>query len=338
MAGKPNIAADDDDLIVEVEELTKDYAPEPEEGVEEFAQPALESPTLPEGEEEGEEPERPGKQEAVEEPYDDSYERIAAAEESLRQERANSIWSRAQAEAEVNDTKINAAKVASDTLKFRLDNAYEALNGAAEAGNSAAKLQIERDIRTMEQMRQEIDAGVAQMPTKQQILNKGQADAQQVLSQQPQGKKVGSGIQARHPLAERWAGANGWMRTNSTANNFVIKQSEAMTRDGYDPNSPGFYAELSKRVRNAYPSLKVEALQATKRAPGGKNMRSPVAPSRSASGAGTVSRVNGQTRFTLTSAEQRAMQRFNLDPQNKAHQKAWAKTRMERANRERAPQ
>jgi hypothetical protein len=92
---------------------------------------------------------------------------------------------------------------------------------------------------------------------------------------------------------------------------------------------------LGRRVQNAYPNLKVANIQAQKRAPGRSQVRTPAsAPARSSAGSQSgVSRVNGKATFKLTAAEQNTMKRHNLDPSNKLHQKAWAKSRMESARR-----
>ena len=40
-------------------------------------------------------------------------------------------------------------------------------------------------------------------------------------------------------------------------------------------------------------------------------------------------RVNGKTSYTITKGEQAKMRSMRLDPSNKLHAKAWAKSRME---------
>ena len=345
MAGKPGqIAADDDDLVIELEEATGAFKlPENEDVVEDFSQPALEAETVP-GEDDPEQVDdelaAQERQEPEEEPaevaYDENYARQAQLEEQVRTEKANRIWGQAQAYADAAETKINGAKVALDTLNDRLENAMNGLAAAKEAGDVRAELQIEDSISQMRKLKGEIEEGIRQAPTKQQILEQGRREASAALNAAPQGKKVGSGIQARHPLAERWASVNKWMRTNTDANNFVIAQADRLTRENWDPNSPSFYAELTRLVKGAYPNLKPQALQA-QRSAGKAQMRGIAAPARSSSNAGgAVQRVNGKSKFTLTLAEQSTMRRHNLDPNNKAHQKAWAKTRLESNARQRS--
>lgn len=342
MAGKPGAAPDDDDLIVELEHRVDDFAPREDEGVAEFVQPRIEATSVPDDDEreeileEGEEPpaRREREQDDTPEIDPDLYERITAAEESLKQERANSIWQRALDYSEVAETKINGAKVALDTLKGRIGEAIHQIAAAEDAGDRVAAEQMRDSLSEMRKLKGEIETGLAQAPTRDSILAEGRQKAQAALAQEAGGKKIGSGIQARHPLAEQFAAVNGWMKTNQRANKSVIDFANAMTREGYNPNERSFYAELSKRVQAAHPQLKVSALQASRRAPGKATMRSPVAPARSSSGQPTSS--NGKMTYKLSSMEQRTMERHNLDPKNPKHQKAWARTRMKSAQRAQA--
>lgn len=344
MAGKPGAAPDDDDLIVELEHAEQDFAPPPEEEVEPWKQSAVEATTVPEDDEReaivDDEDAPPVRQAAREDDTSDIdpelYERVTAAEESLKQERANSIWARAEAYAEVADTKINGARVALDTLKDRIASATEGLAAAKENGDIRAEMQIADGIGEMRRLKSEIETGLAGAPTKDAILAEGRQRAQAALAQEGGGRKVGSGIQAKHPLAEQFAAANGWMKTNIKANRDVINFANALTREGYNPNERSFYAELAKRIQTSNPALKVSALQASRKAPGKATMRSPVAPSRSSSGQSTVT-ANGKIRYTLSAQEQSTMSRHNLDPKNPKHQKAWARVRMKSAQRAQAP-
>lgn len=350
MPGKQTIQPDDDDLIVDLEDAPQDFAPSEPEPVEEARSRTPEAPTTPDEEEREtivDDDEAPvhAKKEEDEEPavedlpsFDDAHEVRAQLEAQLREERANGIWQTAQANAAVVETRRDAAKVAIDTLNFRLEKAHELYDAAKEAGAPSSDLsRISNDIRTMEQVRSETQAALGQMPTREQVLEDGQNKARQALAAGAStGKKVGAGINALHPLAERWASGNGWMKTNSRANQYVLAQSQKMAKAGnWDPDSPGFYTELGRRVALAFPNLAVKDLQARQRAPGKGNMRSPVAPTRSSTGNGGAARqVNGKTRYTITASEQATMKRFKLDPSKPEHRTAWAKVRLQRAQRE----
>ncbi len=338
-------APDDDDLIVELEDRNDDFAPREDEKVEAFVPPPALASTVPEDDEDDEDrselsrsvDDARQKAEQVDDAPDidhDLYERVTAAEESLRQERANAIWGQAQAYAEMADTKINGARVALDTLNDRLSAAMDGLAQARESGDIRAETQIKDGIDEMRKLKSEIQAGLQQAPTRDSILAEGRQRAQAAMAQEQGGKKIGSGIQARHPLAEQFAQVNGWMKVNGKANRDVINFANALTREGYNPNERSFYAELAKRVQTANPALKVSALQAGKKAPSRAGGRSPVAPSRSSSG--QVTMVNGKVNYKLSAQEQRTMERHKLDPKNPKHQKAWARVRMTSAKREQA--
>lgn len=344
MAGKPGAAPEDDDLIVELEHGQDDVVPREAEEVEPFQRPQALASTVPDDDEEeddriAEDGESQPVRQAAREADDlsdidpDLYERVTAAEDALRQEKANAIWGQAQAYAEMAETKINGAKVALDTLKDRISTAVDGLASAKEAGDVRAEMQIAASIDDMRRLKTEIETGLSQAPTKDAILADGRSRAQSALAQEQGGRKIGNGIQARHPLAEQFAAANGWMKINGRANKSVIDFANAMTREGYNPNERSFYAELAKRVQAAHPSLKVSALQASRKAPGKAGGRSPVAPARSSSGQAT-SMANGKLKYTLTVPEQRTMERFKLDPKDPKHQKTWARIRMKSAQRE----
>jgi hypothetical protein len=349
------VAADDDDLIVELEGAQDDFAPQEDEVVEDFHQPpGLEAGSVPEGEEEDldavEDPDAQSRDERREATVDEVdaaevYARIAASEERERQANARVIYTQAEAEARVVDQQRNSIKVGIDALKVRMDVAEKLLDQAEEAGDRAAVRQVQSDIADMKALRSELEQASHQLADPQAILNEGRNRANAALANQAQGRKVGNGIQARHPLAERWAAANGWMQTNGAANRDVISFSNALVREGYDPNSPGFYAELGRRVSNVHPRLKVQSLQAQRRGPGKAQMAGPVAGARSSTGSGAANRsnggigvarsANGKTKITISVAEQKKMQTMKLDPKNPVHARKWAEVRRESAARER---
>ena len=217
--------------------------------------------------------------------------------------------------------------------------ATEELLRAEEAEDRRAAAQIREGIDEIKSLQRELTAAGSQLGDPEQILAAGRQKAQAALDQAAAtgGKKVGSGIQARHPLAERWAASNAWMRTNKRANDAVIAFSNAITKEGFDPSSPGFYAELTRRMKMSYPNLQINALQAKRQAPGKSQVRSGVAaPGRSSVGGGVRKNAAGKTVYTVTAAEQRKMVNHNLDPKNPAHRRAWAESRMESSQRERA--
>jgi hypothetical protein len=273
---------------------------------------------------------------------DDTFARIAAAEQREREATATAIWTKAQADAAIVEQQANNVKVALDTLEMRLEGARAARRAAEDSDDRAMRDSLDVDIRKMEKLQGDLENAQRALPDKDGILHEGRQKAQGALDAQPSGKKIGAGIRARHPLAERWATSNPWMRTNARANRDVLTFGQKIADEGYDPSSPAFYAELTRRMRNAHPNLKVNALQAQRRGPPGRNAnggKQPVAPARSASGGGgervpgnnAVRGRDGKMHIRLNAHEQRAMIRSNLDPKNPRHQQYWAKERMKSA-------
>lgn len=351
-------ALSDDDLVVELEDEDGNFVvPEGDEEVEEFKQPALEAPGLPGGEEEEQEPDeegeeqeragKKGKEPEDEGEYDDRDERLAAAEERARQTEAQMIWADAQRAAREIDTQRNSISVGKDALNFRLEVAYRDMATAEEAGDSATRRALDGDIRKMEQLKAELEQAERQLADPNAVLEAGRQKANAALQATGGGKRVGAGISARHPLAERWSKSNGWMKSNRAANDYVIKTSAKMASGNWDPDSPSFYAELGKRVQLAFPNLKVEPLQARKKAPGSSTpkgaARSPVSGSRAArtpagagpDGSSMIFRRGGKTVVRLNRAEQQKMIAMRLDPKNPKARLHWAESRRQSAKRER---
>lgn len=343
MAGRPTV--NDDDLLIELEDAPDDFAPSNEpEKIADYAPEQVLAPTVPDGEE-GEEildageelsraPAARTREVAVAEPVDDGrYEQISAAEERARNAEAHAIWVEAQSQASVLTQQRDSIKVGQDALRLRIDAAEAALDQADEAGDRRAKNEIERDLRTMRELQRELETAGTQLADPQAIIEAGRQKAIQHRDAPAAGKKVGAGIQARHPLAEKWSQSNPWMRVNREANDSVIRFSNAMTREGFNPNTPGFYAELSRRVQAAHPSIKVASIQAPARQPGKNQARSPVAPTRSSAASATRQSGAAKSKYVISAGEQSKMRQYRLDPENKAHQQAWAKVRIKSSAR-----
>jgi hypothetical protein len=343
MGGAPETEMKEDDLIVDLERV-EEGIPEPgEDEVEDqpYHDPNLEVSSLPDEVEEenaegaGREDEptraRVSAPEAPAQRDDDVYARAQAAEQRVRHVEANAIMREAQAHAAVAEQQAHTAKVALDTLALRLDAAYAALTQARDEGDTKTEVEITRAIGEMTQLKAQIEHQRGQIQDPRAIMHHAQQRAHGVMNAPTPGKKVGAGIQARHPLAEQFAASNPWMQSNKQANQFVISQSVDLTRTGWDPNSPGFYRELQRRVQQAYPNLKVSSLQAPKKAPRAGAVRGGVAPASSSSGIRNTAGRGATTgsRYTLTAADQSAMRRSNLDPRNPTHAKYFAKARIE---------
>jgi hypothetical protein len=271
---------------------------------------------------------------------DEVSSRIQAAEERALRAEVKSIYDEGQNALAFHDQQMNASRVALDALEDKISHATSLLAQAREAGDTVNELKIERSLKEMDALKAEINKARAEMPSKEQIVayteKQAKAHIEKARQSAPKGKDVGVGIAANTPLAAKWASSNGWMKTNKAANDFVIKQSQLLVKENWDMNTPGFYAELTRRVGRAFPNLKVSALQATKKGMSKGGVKSPVAPTRSSSG-GAVRKApaSNPKQYQLTKADVVAMKRMRLNPLDKTHRREFAASRIESAQRER---
>lgn len=343
--GPKNGGDEDDDFVV-------DFAPDvngdddfrlPEDNsVADFEPDGLVAPALPEGVEEGVEPAagaapQPG---AGAEPEGDDEimevrRQAQEAEERARRTEASALIKEAQYQAQLAETNRNSTKLALDTLDIRMRDARMQLAAAREEGNTRAEVEIETAIRQMEQVRTEIEAARARLPDPRAIIAQAEAQARQILST-PRGTQVGGIRVQNNPLAERWALSNKWLQDpkHKDASDTLLQISGTLVREGWDPKSREYYAELTNRMAKKFPNLGVRGLQAPKAGAAKPAVRTPVAPGRSQAVVTNPAPQLNARRYTLRQDDIAAMRRMNLDPNNKEHRKYFAKSRIETARRE----
>lgn len=249
----------------------------------------------------------------------------------INQAEARAIMAEAESQAQVAAANRAQVSLGLETVEQRRSLYQEAYNEAVQDEDILRAQQIQQQLASLDQIEQELRHASTQIPDPDQIRQYGQQQAYARMVQRPSGKNVGAGVTTTNKLAERWSSANEWMRSdgNRQANQFVIHQSQQMVQSGWNPDDPGFYAELSKRVKSAYPGLPVKALKA-KKGPPKRQARGPVAPGRSRSGTPSRSRpASNSNRYTLSKADVAAMRRMALDPGNAEHRTYFAKSRME---------
>lgn len=340
---------EDDDIIVDIEDgaLGDDLIPGKDEGVEEVEQPALKSPTLPDGIEEGE----PASGDDNDEPDagDDAgadaqddigayHAQINAANERAFRAEANAIMAEAEGYARYVESELQKAEISIQTVGMHINQTIGALAQARDTGDTVQEIALQRKLNELEGLKGQLESAKAQAPSRQNILAQAQNRIGQLNQQRSanSGKQVGHNIKAIVPLAEKWASGNSWMKSNGAANTFVVSKSQQMVKEGWDMNTPGFYAELSRQVEKAFPGLKVANIQASKRPAARPQVKSPVAPARAGQGNGAArqqSQGASPNRYKLTSADISAMRNNNLDPNNKQHRTYFAKSRLESRNR-----
>lgn len=227
----------------------------------------------------------------------------------------------------------DAARMKIEDLNFRLEHAQANLVLAEEADDAQAKVKLTQAINDIQNIRSQLEMGLAQTPEPDHIRQQAQARINELANSAPRGTSIAPDLRATNPHAERWATANPWMAKAGPAQDYVIAISQKMMQKGWDPSRPDFYAELSTRVARKFPDIKV----ASGATPGQQSRQRPsaaspvVGPSRGAAGGAPGAARTTPNRYRFTAAEARSMANMGFDPTNKQHIQAWANERLKSA-------
>ena len=132
------------------------------------------------------------------------------------------------------------------SISSGLEAAQKELASAIEAGDAAAQVEANKRIATLafenaklEQAKQGREEQQAQKP---------------VLSQPPvQNQQMDEPINP-DPRAEQWASNNSWFGTDKAMTYTAFEIHKDLTeKEGYDPNSNEYYAEVDRRIRVDFP-------------------------------------------------------------------------------------
>jgi hypothetical protein len=154
---------------------------------------------------------------------------------------------------------------------------------------------------------------------------KEQADK---FQQQAQPQQPPSASSAEVPAnlpdgTKQWLKANPWFMKGAdpTAAKFARELDAALQEEGYTPDDPAMYSELDKRLRAVVPrvaKLAKESPTSSKLPP-----KARVAGS-SADGQRTgTPGSSANPKRVLTHSDLDSMRKFNMDPRNPSHRKAW---------------
>jgi len=143
-------------------------------------------------------------------------------------------------------TDADYVKKFETSISSGLEAAQKELASAIEAGDAAAQVEANKRIATLafenaklEQAKQGREEQQAQKP---------------VLSQPPvQNQQMDEPINP-DPRAEQWASNNSWFGTDKAMTYTAFEIHKDLTeKEGYDPNSNEYYAEVDKRIRVDFP-------------------------------------------------------------------------------------
>jgi len=132
------------------------------------------------------------------------------------------------------------------SISSGLESAQKELASAIESGDAAAQVEANKRIATLAFENAKLEQAKAGREEQQ--------DQKPVLSQPPvQTQQMDEPINP-DPKAEAWASNNSWFGTDKAMTYTAFEIHKDLTeKEGYDPNSREYYAEVDKRIRVDFP-------------------------------------------------------------------------------------
>jgi hypothetical protein len=130
------------------------------------------------------------------------------------------------------------------SIKEGMDSAQQELARAIESGDAKAQVEANKRIATLAFDNAKLEHS--------KILREEEAPAKPADVREPQ--QPSSQVPSTDPQAETWAGKNTWFGQNRamTFTAFEIHK-DLVDKEGFDPKSDEYYAEIDKRIRVDFP-------------------------------------------------------------------------------------
>jgi len=154
---------------------------------------------------------------------------------------------RKQLEARFEKTDADYVKKFETSIQTGLEAAQKELAAAIESGDAIAQVEANKRIATLAFENAKLDQAKAGREEKQ-------AEKPVTLSEPPvQTRQMEDPINP-DPKAEAWASKNSWFGTDKAMTYTAFEIHKDLTeKEGYDPNSDEYYAEVDKRIRVDFP-------------------------------------------------------------------------------------
>jgi len=151
-------------------------------------------------------------------------------------------------EARFEKTDADYVKKFETSIKTGLEAAQKELAAAIESGDAQAQVEANKRIATLAFENAKLDQAKAGRE------EKTQAEKPVTLSEPPvQTQQMDDPINP-DPRAEAWASKNSWFGTDRAMTYTAFEIHKDLTeKEGYDPNSNEYYAEVDKRIRVDFP-------------------------------------------------------------------------------------
>ena len=174
--------------------------------------------------------------------------------EAERREKAALDYAKAvEAKRQTTETKFSKVnedyvKQFENRVKDGLDSAQKQLAIAIENSDAAAQIEAQKKIAALSIDEARLNALKEQQLTKKEVSAPKLSDANTLPESTPQN------LPTPDPKAENWAGKNSWFGKDRamTFTAFEIHK-DLVEREGFDPQTDEYYAEVDKRIRLEFP-------------------------------------------------------------------------------------
>ena len=156
---------------------------------------------------------------------------------------------RKQLEARFQKTDSDYVKKFETSIQTGLEAAQKELAAAIESGDAQAQVEANKRIATLAFENAKLDQ--AKAGREEKVQEQPAQTLEQALQKQPRQMDDTS---TPDPRAEAWASKNTWFGTDKAMTYTAFEIHKDLTeKEGYDPNSDEYYAEVDKRIRVDFP-------------------------------------------------------------------------------------
>ena len=149
---------------------------------------------------------------------------------------------REELEKQFKTTSASSMEAKETSIKSGLEAAKAKLAQAREAGDLNAEIEAQQAISQLAYADAELK------------VQKKAFEAQKDEVVEPKSLEQAVAPQRADPKAEEWAEKNPWFGQDSAMTYTAFDLHDKLVKDeGYDPNSPEYYAEIDKRIRLEFP-------------------------------------------------------------------------------------
>ena len=156
---------------------------------------------------------------------------------------------RKQLEARFEKTDADYVKKFESTIASGMEAAQKELAAAIEAGDAMAQVEANKRIATLAFENAKLEQAKQGREEKAKVTQPAPTFEQKPVQQPEMDDPINP-----DPRAEAWASKNSWFGTDKAMTYTAFEIHKDLTeKEGYDPNSDEYYAEVDKRIRIDFP-------------------------------------------------------------------------------------